>query len=123
MLPTWLDLSPGKVALAVCVLGIVIAALIVAAYPIFNATIDEDLHIASGIEIYQHHRYTLLIEAPPLGRLGNLAFLPVLVFYVYRWSAPLWGNARGTSGSCWSWCFTSTAGPPSCRAVWPAWLL
>ena len=139
MLPAWLDLSSRKAALAVSVLGIVMAARIAATYPVFNATIDEGLHIASGIEIYQQHRYTLLIEQPPLsrfpiglaaylggariqpsgnvieqgrhvlensagywktltlGRLGNLAFLLVLVFYVYRWSARLWGRKAGAA--------------------------
>ena len=137
MLPAWLDLSSRKTALAVCVLGIVMAARIAATYPVFNATVDENLHIASGIEVYQFQRMTLVTEHPPLpryalglpaylggvrilpqgndieqgryalkqsggywrtltlGRLGNLAFIPVLLFYVYRWGAWLWGRPAG----------------------------
>ena len=124
---------------------IVLAAVMVArtalTYSEFSATVDEGIHIAAGVEIYQLDRYAMDLEHPPiarfaiglppylggarvlagppltiddsvqgrhilaspadywkiltLGRIGNLIFVPVLVFYVYLWSAELYGRTAG----------------------------
>jgi hypothetical protein len=123
------------------VLLLVMAARIVATYDEFNATFDEGVHIATGIELYQLHQYSVDLEHPPLarwalgllpflngvrtaeglryfaqgkhvleksgdywqtltaGRLGNLVFVPVLVFFVFRWAADLYGRIAGVAAT------------------------
>ena len=52
-------------------------ARIALTYPVFSATMDEGLHIAAGVEVYQESTYTALVEQPPLSRFAT-GLLPYL---------------------------------------------
>jgi hypothetical protein len=62
-------------------LALILVALatfrIVATYDIFNHTVDEPAHVASGIEYLAKNQYTLEPHHPPLGRLA-VALWPFL---------------------------------------------
>jgi 4-amino-4-deoxy-L-arabinose transferase-like glycosyltransferase len=68
----------GTRAKGLALLLIVIAAVrIVSTYTTFSETIDEPVHFAAGLEIYERHQYTVQRLNPPLPRLA-FALLPWL---------------------------------------------
>ena len=64
---SWLSSpSPRQAAVAVTLASTLMIARIALTYPVFSATMDEGLHIAAGVEVYQESTYTALVEQPPL---------------------------------------------------------
>ncbi len=65
-------------------------------YHVFNDTIDEAIHIASGLELWQTGKYTINIRHPPLAR-AAIALPPYLGGLRETWPEPLWsGTFRET---------------------------
>lgn len=94
-----------KIALGMLsVLTLITLVRIASTYSEFSDTYDEGAHIASGLEIYQDHRYTLDAQHPPTARLF-LAILPYLSGHrlgeegdiVARWRYAI--EKDGTEGS------------------------
>jgi hypothetical protein len=86
------------------VLTAITVARLVSTYGEFSDTYDEGAHIASGLEIYQFHRYTLDAQHPPAARIF-LATLPYLFGHrlggegdiVHRWRQAI--EKDGPAGS------------------------
>jgi 4-amino-4-deoxy-L-arabinose transferase-like glycosyltransferase len=55
---------------------------VAATWTVFSATIDEPVHISAALELYEHHRYALQQENPPLPRVvfGLPAWLGGMTF-------------------------------------------
>ena len=66
----WLASPRGGAVVCFAFLALMLAR-IVSTYTVFNATIDEDDHLAAGVEIYQAGQYRVDLEHPPLSSVGH----------------------------------------------------
>lgn len=97
-------ISKRLAIVVLAVLSTVTLARLIATYSEFSDTYDEGAHIASGLEIYQFHRYQLDAQHPPAVRFF-LAMLPYSFGHrlgdegdiVDRWRQAIEND--GTSGS------------------------
>ncbi|MBI3665983.1 MAG: glycosyltransferase family 39 protein [Acidobacteria bacterium] len=88
---------------------VVLAALILifcvrsySTFRVFNDTADEAVHIACGLEVWQHGRYTIEAQHPPLARMV-MALPAFLAGLRERHPEPLWTGA----GRDFYWCTLS----------------
>ena len=72
-------------AAAAALLIAIAVVRIASTYTTFSLTTDEPVHVGAGLELLQHHTYTLQPENPPLPRIVMAAPL--------SWSGVKWGSS------------------------------
>ena len=98
-----MDLTPLKTRILLAAILLLFLGSVASTHGVFNDTIDEGIHIASGLEYWQHGEYTNEPQHPPLAR-AAVALLPYL-FSDLRWDGGfhLWDGGWGKLDSAGYW--------------------